>query len=165
MSVLEMTASKKLFDSTSIIKMNNQTIRELRAIAKERGLRGYYKLRKDELVNEWGATYFDEVMSYAAWKGRVEIVKLYKEWGATDFNWAMSYAAKGGHVEIVKLCKEWGATDFDEAMSYAAWKGHVEIVKLCKEWGATDFDWAMCCLLYTSPSPRDATLSRMPSSA
>ena len=23
----------------------------------------------------------------------------------------------------------------------------------------------MCCLLYTSPSPRDATLSRMPSSA
>ena len=26
-------------------------------------------------------------------------------------------------------------------------------------------DWAMRCLLYTSPSPRDATLSRMPSSA
>ena len=28
----------------------------------------------------------------------------------------------------------------------------------CKAWGYT-------CLLYTSPSPRDATLSRMPSSA
>ena len=28
--------------------------------------------------------------------------------------------------------------------------------------GITDF---MICLLYTSPSPRDATLSRMPSSA
>ena len=25
--------------------------------------------------------------------------------------------------------------------------------------------WSFCCLLYTSPSPRDATLSRMPSSA
>ena len=25
--------------------------------------------------------------------------------------------------------------------------------------------WANACLLYTSPSPRDATLSRMPSSA
>ena len=25
--------------------------------------------------------------------------------------------------------------------------------------------WIRCCLLYTSPSPRDATLSRMPSSA
>ena len=26
-------------------------------------------------------------------------------------------------------------------------------------------DWSVICLLYTSPSPRDATLSRMPSSA
>ena len=26
-------------------------------------------------------------------------------------------------------------------------------------------EWAQFCLLYTSPSPRDATLSRMPSSA
>ena len=26
-------------------------------------------------------------------------------------------------------------------------------------------DWEQGCLLYTSPSPRDATLSRMPSSA
>ena len=25
--------------------------------------------------------------------------------------------------------------------------------------------WSWCCLLYTSPSPRDATLARMPSSA
>ena len=28
-----------------------------------------------------------------------------------------------------------------------------------------DEDRLICCLLYTSPSPRDATLSRMPSSA
>ena len=27
------------------------------------------------------------------------------------------------------------------------------------------YDWSDGCLLYTSPSPRDATLSRMPSSA
>ena len=32
--------------------------------------------------------------------------------------------------------------------------------------GLKDGDrWCLCCLLYTSPSPRDATLSRMPSSA
>ena len=31
-------------------------------------------------------------------------------------------------------------------------------------WAAT-MAWAQDCLLYTSPSPRDATLSRMPSSA
>ena len=30
---------------------------------------------------------------------------------------------------------------------------------------AADIDPASVCLLYTSPSPRDATLSRMPSSA
>ena len=28
-----------------------------------------------------------------------------------------------------------------------------------------EFEGAFACLLYTSPSPRDATLSRMPSSA
>ena len=28
-----------------------------------------------------------------------------------------------------------------------------------------DVECPVCCLLYTSPSPRDATLSRMPSSA
>ena len=33
-----------------------------------------------------------------------------------------------------------------------------KIVQFCKDHGYT-------CLLYTSPSPRDATLSRMPSSA
>ena len=31
--------------------------------------------------------------------------------------------------------------------------------------GVTHVDAAALCLLYTSPSPRDATLSRMPSSA
>ena len=29
----------------------------------------------------------------------------------------------------------------------------------------TEFDYALTCLLYTSPSPRDRTRSRMPSSA
>ena len=51
MNALEMTTAKENSNSSSIIKMNNQTIRELRAIAKERGLRGYYKLRKAELVS------------------------------------------------------------------------------------------------------------------
>ena len=36
--------------------MNNQTIRDLRAIAKERGLRGYCKLRKAELVSLLGVS-------------------------------------------------------------------------------------------------------------
>ena len=41
--------------------------------------------------------------------------------------------------------------------------------KLEEEWGvsaaAPAAGMMMICLLYTSPSPRDATLSRMPSSA
>ena len=38
-------------------------------------------------------------------------------------------------------------------------KGHLEKIMPLKEYDTT------ACLLYTSPSPRDATLSRMPSSA
>ena len=34
-----------------------------------------------------------------------------------------------------------------------------------KDFETVDFDYIKNCLLYTSPSPRDATLSRMPSSA
>ena len=38
--------------------------------------------------------------------------------------------------------------------------------KPAHDWKITDNDVSMMdCLLYTSPSPRDATLSRMPSSA
>ena len=50
-TALEMTTSKVNSNSSSVIKMNNQTVRELRAIAKERGLYGYYKLRKAELIS------------------------------------------------------------------------------------------------------------------
>ena len=38
-----------------------------------------------------------------------------------------------------------------------------DIIALGKNGGAGNL--IICCLLYTSPSPRDATLSRMPSSA
>ena len=33
------------------------------------------------------------------------------------------------------------------------------------KWEDVPFDWVCPCLLYTSPSPRDGLLSRMPSSA
>ena len=36
---------------------------------------------------------------------------------------------------------------------------------VCGKQERADVDCTLCCLLYTSPSPRDATLSRMPSSA
>ena len=33
-----------------MIKMNTKTVRELRSIAKDKGLRGFYKLKKDDLL-------------------------------------------------------------------------------------------------------------------
>ena len=43
-------------------------------------------------------------------------------------------------------------------------KVHVRVVEGNRE-RTQIFEGAVICLLYTSPSPRDATLSRMPSSA
>ena len=56
----------------------------------------------------------------------------------------------GGHVESVRgmrLLQDGTGAVFDVPKEYA-----IDFVD-------------KCCLLYTSPSPRDATLSRMPSSA
>ena len=36
--------------------MNNNTVKQLKAIAKDRGIKGYYKLRKAELINALEAT-------------------------------------------------------------------------------------------------------------
>ena len=36
--------------------MNNNTVKQLKAIAKERDIKGYYKLRKSELINALEAT-------------------------------------------------------------------------------------------------------------
>ena len=38
-------------------------------------------------------------------------------------------------------------------------------IKNCKIEGSDSSEWKLICLLYTSPSPRDAHESRMPSSA
>ena len=41
---------EKNFSGKHIIKMNTKTVRELRSIAKDKGLHGYYKLKKADLV-------------------------------------------------------------------------------------------------------------------
>ena len=51
MSALEMTRNfEKNFPRKYIIKMSTKTVRELRSIAKDKDLHGYYKLKKDDLV-------------------------------------------------------------------------------------------------------------------
>ena len=41
---------EKNFSGKHIIKMNTKTIRELRSIAKDKGLRGFYELKKTYLL-------------------------------------------------------------------------------------------------------------------
>ena len=36
--------------------MNNNTVKQLKAVAKERGIKGYYKLRKAEVITALEAT-------------------------------------------------------------------------------------------------------------
>ena len=50
MSALEMTRNFEKNFLRNIIKKNTKTVRELRSIAKDKGLRGFYKLKKDDLV-------------------------------------------------------------------------------------------------------------------
>ena len=52
-------------------------------------------------------------------------------------------------------------SNMDSGMFYGIQKGAIAALQLDKDW----FTSINTCLLYTSPSPRDATLSRMPSSA
>ena len=40
-----------------------------------------------------------------------------------------------------------------------------DVIDICKVTGNIEMDGINICLLYTSPSPRDGLLSRMPSSA
>ena len=51
MNALEMTKRvSENFSGKHIIKLNTKTIRELRSIAKDKGLHGFYKLKKADLL-------------------------------------------------------------------------------------------------------------------
>ena len=55
---------------------------------------------------------------------------------------------------------------FMDNVNYPAWSKY--LIQLLKEYQVEDglvLDLGCGCLLYTSPSPRDRSLSRMPSSA
>ena len=73
--------------------------------------------------------------------------------------------ATGERIELsAKVLSNWAAKaanalveEFDAAL------GTTVGLVLPLHWRA--FYWALACLLYTSPSPRDRTRSRMPSSA
>ena len=79
------------------------------------------------------------------------------------------------HIEKIMNCIS--LDEKDNIFEIGAGKGHftAELVKRCNFVTAIEIDSKLCevtrnkllnyCLLYTSPSPRDRSLSRMPSSA
>ena len=73
-----------------------------------------------------------------------------------------SYVLGGRAMEIVYEKSQ--LKNFVEEAFKAAEKNPILIDKFLDHAMEVDVD-AISCLLYTSPSPRDATLSRMPSSA
>ena len=81
------------------------------------------------------------------------------------------HASIATEAKVVKMLREKGIKKSDisreEFLKYAfEWKDKYGgiILQQLQKLGASA-DWSRTCLLYTSPSPRDATLSRMPSSA
>ena len=69
---------------------------------------------------------------------------------------AMAYGLEDvaeAHLQQSRIAKSW-LNLFEE----------IDVV-ICPAASSTPFPHDQCCLLYTSPSPRDGLLSRMPSSA
>ena len=89
------------------------------------------------------------------WELEFESPKWYQFRDATCLFIACAYARR----EAVEFLLEFGADRDDKC--YMSQKP-IDVVGMCRE---DDMDESYICLLYTSPSPRDATLSRMPSSA
>ena len=67
-----------------------------------------------------------------------------------SFEWAK-------HIPNLKICNDWFEQDDVILVPWLVGDDHKQIKTASAQY--------MFCLLYTSPSPRDATLSRMPSSA
>ena len=101
-----------------------------------------------------------------AWSGRFsepvsELVKKYTA-SVTFDNRLAEFDIEGSLAHAAMLNKSGVLSDADLA---AIRDGMAQIIADIR---AGNFDWSVDledCLLYTSPSPRDATLSRMPSSA
>ena len=70
----------------------------------------------------------------------------------------------GGRAEIRRLLKELGSISYEERVVFSVFC-MTAIAWMSRSYLPSALAWLGGCLLYTSPSPRDATLSRMPSSA
>ena len=95
-----------------------------------------------------------------------------------DFGIALTWVSdRGSHFknDVIKRLSDETHSHHHFTLAYTPWSnGTVEVVcrevlrcmrALLSEWMLPFQAWPSICLLYTSPSPRDGLLSRMPSSA
>ena len=92
-------------------------------------------------------------------QARAEEAARYARWSENRF--AIPYSTDGPKIVfgvawfVAVTVAIWFSEAFDRVDRSQAWADRIEALS----------PLALACLLYTSPSPRDATLSRMPSSA
>ena len=84
--------------------------------------------------------------------GREQMSRLWAGW-RIPYILADDDERSKGHAHGLSLFEGIEQSGLDDSVTYIVWRG-----EHC-------FALLNACLLYTSPSPRDATLSRMPSSA
>ena len=113
-----------------------------------------------ELGQEVGKKYNIELLVNFPHKGKIENFDMY---GKQDLSFIVDMEKTRFPIErsiIKEKAKEiFGDVEIEDAYMYEGKEGVKVFLGPANESGRKD------CLLYTSPSPRDATLSRMPSSA
>ena len=94
---------------------------------------------------------------------------LWPSW-LTNEMYFCEQVAQTNKLELLKWAREEKKCEWDSGtINAAARQGNLEMVKYCVANKCPISTWACAnaafCLLYTSPSPRDLSTSRMPSSA
>ena len=102
-----------------------------------------------------GLTFLNGVFS-----GTPEVIQnktQYIVWANNSGGWLMAYI----NITVLDIVPEVSYTPFNVTLTNDT--SILDMVPI--NLGGPVLTWSISCLLYTSPSPRDATLSRMPSSA